>query len=111
MLEERTCPTLRPDPAGLETLETVKGIVRDVVAPHADEVDAGARPAGVADRPGPGCSAGSLRLYPAERLFLNPDCGFATFSNRPVNRAEVATEKMRAVVEAARSLRGQAVRR
>jgi hypothetical protein len=23
--------------------------------------------------------------YPAERIFLNPDCGFGTFSNRPVN--------------------------
>jgi 5-methyltetrahydropteroyltriglutamate--homocysteine methyltransferase len=54
--------------------------------------------------------AAALRLYPAERLFLTPDCGFATFSNRPVNEAGIATEKMRAVVEAARSLRGQAAR-
>jgi alkylation response protein AidB-like acyl-CoA dehydrogenase len=32
-----------PDPAGLETLEAAKGLVRDAVAPHADEVDAGSR--------------------------------------------------------------------
>jgi 5-methyltetrahydropteroyltriglutamate--homocysteine methyltransferase len=52
--------------------------------------------------------AAALRLYPAERLFLNPDCGFATFSNRPVNEVGIATRKMRTVVEAARSLRDQA---
>jgi 5-methyltetrahydropteroyltriglutamate--homocysteine methyltransferase len=48
----------------------------------------------------------ALRLYPADRLFLNPDCGFGTFSNRPVNRAEVAVEKMKAIVLVARALRG-----
>jgi 5-methyltetrahydropteroyltriglutamate--homocysteine methyltransferase len=46
-----------------------------------------------------------LELYPAESLYLNPDCGFGTFSNRPVNRTETAAKKMRAIVEAARSLR------
>ena len=30
----------------------------------------------------------ALRLYPAERVFLNPDCGFGTFSNRPMNTLE-----------------------
>ena len=52
--------------------------------------------------------AAALRLYPAERLFLNPDCGFATFASRPVNEVDVATRKMRSVVAAARSLRDQA---
>jgi 5-methyltetrahydropteroyltriglutamate--homocysteine methyltransferase len=47
----------------------------------------------------------ALMLYPRERLFLNPDCGFATFSNRPVNRAELAQAKLRAVAEAARAFR------
>jgi 5-methyltetrahydropteroyltriglutamate--homocysteine methyltransferase len=46
-----------------------------------------------------------LRLYPGDRLFLNPDCGFATFSNRPVNAGDVAVEKMKAIVNAARMLR------
>ena len=31
------------------------------------------------------------RFYPATRIFLNPDCGFGTFSNRPVNSTDVAT--------------------
>jgi 5-methyltetrahydropteroyltriglutamate--homocysteine methyltransferase len=49
----------------------------------------------------------ALRLYPADRIFLNPDCGFATFSNRPMNLTTVATAKMRAMVAAARALRGR----
>ncbi|MCA9520520.1 MAG: cobalamin-independent methionine synthase II family protein [Myxococcales bacterium] len=48
----------------------------------------------------------ALELYPADRLFLNPDCGFATFSNRPVNHDAVARAKMRALVEASQQLRG-----
>jgi 5-methyltetrahydropteroyltriglutamate--homocysteine methyltransferase len=47
----------------------------------------------------------ALRLYPAERLFLNPDCGFGTFANRPVNQTDTALAKLRSMVEAARSLR------
>ena len=48
----------------------------------------------------------ALKLYPAEAIFLNPDCGFATFAERPMNQAAVAAEKLRATVEAARVLRG-----
>jgi 5-methyltetrahydropteroyltriglutamate--homocysteine methyltransferase len=47
-----------------------------------------------------------LALYPAERLFLNPDCGFGTFSNRPVNATETALAKLANLVATARSLRG-----
>ena len=46
--------------------------------------------------------AQALQLYPAERVFLNPDCGFGTFSNRPVNSSEIAFKKLQAIVEAAR---------
>ena len=48
----------------------------------------------------------ALPLYPAERLFLNPDCGFGTFANRPVNSETVAGAKVAAIVAAARDLRG-----
>ncbi|MCA8975928.1 MAG: cobalamin-independent methionine synthase II family protein [Planctomycetes bacterium] len=48
----------------------------------------------------------ALEVYPPERLFLNPDCGFATFSNRPVNSVEIARSKLEATVAAARRLRG-----
>lgn len=35
-----------------------------------------------------------------ERIFLNPDCGFATFSERAMNAEDVATQKMQALVQA-----------
>lgn len=40
-----------------------------------------------------------------ERIFLNPDCGFGTFAERPVATATVATEKLRTLVRAAEILR------
>jgi 5-methyltetrahydropteroyltriglutamate--homocysteine methyltransferase len=49
----------------------------------------------------------ALELYSPDRLWLNPDCGFATFSNRPVNVVEIATRKLETMVEGARLLRGQ----
>jgi 5-methyltetrahydropteroyltriglutamate--homocysteine methyltransferase len=48
----------------------------------------------------------ALQLYPADRLYLNPDCGFGTFANRPVNTPEIARRKVANIVAAARSLRG-----
>ncbi len=47
----------------------------------------------------------ALERYPRERLFLNPDCGFATFSNRPVNNDEIALNKLKAMCAAAEELR------
>jgi 5-methyltetrahydropteroyltriglutamate--homocysteine methyltransferase len=47
----------------------------------------------------------ALALYPPDRLFLNPDCGFGTFSHSPVNSAEVASAKLRAMTSVARRLR------
>lgn len=49
----------------------------------------------------------ALALYPAEKIFLNPDCGFGTFSNRPVNEPDVARRKMITMVDAARQLRAE----
>jgi 5-methyltetrahydropteroyltriglutamate--homocysteine methyltransferase len=47
----------------------------------------------------------ALRIYPMDKLFLNPDCGFGTFSMRPVNSSDVAAAKLRAIAAAARLLR------
>jgi 5-methyltetrahydropteroyltriglutamate--homocysteine methyltransferase len=47
----------------------------------------------------------AAKLYPPEHIWLNPDCGFGTFANRPMNREEIAQAKLKAMVEAARSLR------
>jgi 5-methyltetrahydropteroyltriglutamate--homocysteine methyltransferase len=49
----------------------------------------------------------ALAYFPPDQLFLNPDCGFGTFSYRPVNSAEIAFQKLKAIVEAARSLRSE----
>jgi 5-methyltetrahydropteroyltriglutamate--homocysteine methyltransferase len=38
-------------------------------------------------------------------VFLNPDCGFGTFSNRPMNTPDVAAAKLAAIAAAARDLR------
>jgi 5-methyltetrahydropteroyltriglutamate--homocysteine methyltransferase len=47
----------------------------------------------------------ALRLMPSDKIFLNPDCGFATFSERPMNGQKIAAAKLRSMVQAARSLR------
>jgi len=49
----------------------------------------------------------ALDLYPAGRVFLNPDCGFGTFSNRPMNTRAIAAAKVAAMAAAARDLRGR----
>ena len=47
----------------------------------------------------------ALQYLPPERIFLNPDCGFGTFSSRPMNSVEVATRKLEALTQAAAVLR------
>jgi 5-methyltetrahydropteroyltriglutamate--homocysteine methyltransferase len=44
-------------------------------------------------------------LLGPERIFLNPDCGFGTFAERPVATAEVARKKLDVLVAAAKELR------
>ena len=36
----------------------------------------------------------ALEFTSKERLFLNPDCGFATFSNRPVSTLDIIDKKL-----------------
>jgi 5-methyltetrahydropteroyltriglutamate--homocysteine methyltransferase len=47
------------------------------------------------------------QYIPAEKIFLNPDCGFGTFAQRPMNSEEKAFEKLKVLVKAAEILRGQ----
>ena len=42
-----------------------------------------------------------------DRIFLNPDCGFGTFAERPVADARTAYAKLCTLVAAARQLRGR----
>ena len=48
----------------------------------------------------------ALLVYEPGQIFLNPDCGFGTFSSRPMNTWEIAAAKVGAMVAAARDLRG-----
>ncbi len=52
----------------------------------------------------------ALAHIPAECIFLNPDCGFGTFSSRPMNDAGTALAKLKSISAAAGSLRGETAR-
>lgn len=47
----------------------------------------------------------AIDLFGCDRVWLNPDCGFATFADNPVNTAEIAERKLANVVRAATALR------
>jgi 5-methyltetrahydropteroyltriglutamate--homocysteine methyltransferase len=49
----------------------------------------------------------AMTYLPKDRIWLNPDCGFATFSNSPVNVLETISGKIRSLTEAATILRGK----
>ncbi len=49
----------------------------------------------------------ALRHLPPERIFLNPDCGFGTFSSRPMNSTQIITRKLETMARAAAILRDQ----
>jgi 5-methyltetrahydropteroyltriglutamate--homocysteine methyltransferase len=74
-----------------------KEIGLGVVNPRTDRVESAAEIQSAIEQ--------ALKVIPAERLFLNPDCGFGTFSRRPVNSRVGAARKLAAVVEAARAVR------
>ena len=41
-----------------------------------------------------------LQYIPKERIWLNPDCGFATFANRPVSTMDIINKKLSRLNEA-----------
>src|SRR5262249_47717064 len=49
----------------------------------------------------------ALKFYRPERLFVNPDSGFATSSNRPDNSSEIPQNKMKTITEAVKAFRGR----
>jgi len=69
-----------------------------VVNPRTEEIE---RPEDIARRVGEVAD-----LLGAERIFLNPDCGFGTFAERPVATPQTAKRKLEALVRAAALLRG-----
>jgi 5-methyltetrahydropteroyltriglutamate--homocysteine methyltransferase len=47
----------------------------------------------------------ALKYFNPEQIYLNPDCGFGTFAERPMNAPEVAAQKLESIAVAARELR------
>ncbi|MGF6768068.1 5-methyltetrahydropteroyltriglutamate--homocysteine methyltransferase [Paraburkholderia sp. GAS199] len=47
----------------------------------------------------------AIELFGAERVLFNPDCGFATFADAPVNSHQIAEAKLRVLVQASEILR------
>ena len=47
----------------------------------------------------------ALQYFEPEQIYLNPDCGFGTFAERPMNSTEIAAKKLRAIAIAAQELR------
>jgi 5-methyltetrahydropteroyltriglutamate--homocysteine methyltransferase len=74
-----------------------KEIGLGVVNPRSDEMES---PGFVVERVGE-----ALKYFEPEQIYLNPDCGFGTFAERPMNPAEIAAKKLGVISEAAKNLR------
>jgi 5-methyltetrahydropteroyltriglutamate--homocysteine methyltransferase len=48
-----------------------------------------------------------LEYFDPDKIFLNPDCGFGTFAERPLNPPEVAAAKLKSISAAAAELRAR----
>ena len=48
-----------------------------------------------------------LEYFDPDKIFLNPDCGFGTFAERPLNPPEVSAAKLRSISAAAEQLRAR----
>jgi 5-methyltetrahydropteroyltriglutamate--homocysteine methyltransferase len=84
---------------GDERIRRYSSLGLGVMNPRSEEVES---PRDMAAR-----AEEALKWLPDERLWLNPDCGFATFASRPVNTMEIVRRKMAALAQAAEMLRGR----
>ncbi|HRV81313.1 MAG TPA: vitamin-B12 independent methionine synthase, partial [Planctomycetota bacterium] len=85
------------DPALLSALPPTATIGFGVVNPRTDELEDSVE---IAKR-----VRSLAQAVGHERIHLNPDCGFGTFAERPMNSAAKAEAKVRVLAEAARLLR------
>ena len=75
----------------------VKEIGLGVVNPRSDEVE---EPAFVVHK-----TQEALNYFSPDKIYLNPDCGFGTFAERPMNTPEIAFRKLQTIATAAQQLR------
>jgi len=86
----------------LKVFEGVSGIKElglGVVNPRTDDVE---RPDQIAAK-----AREALKYFDPDKIYLNPDCGFGTFAESPVNRPRIAFEKLVSMVNAAKQLRNE----
>jgi 5-methyltetrahydropteroyltriglutamate--homocysteine methyltransferase len=74
-----------------------KSIGLGVVNPRSPDVEA---PPTIVER-----VESALKFVRPEHVFLNPDCGFATFTSRAMNTPEIAARKVTSMAQAAAILR------
>lgn len=79
--------------AKLENVEIGLGVInpRTTIIESVEEIVARVKQAG--------------KYFPIEKMYLNPDCGFGTFAQRPMNTPEIAKQKLMNMNEAAKQLR------
>ena len=75
----------------------VREIGLGVVNPRSDEVEEPEVVIGKVEE--------ALSYFPPDKIYLNPDCGFGTFAERPMNTPEVAFRKLQTITTAAQKLR------
>ena len=74
-----------------------KEIGLGVVNPRSDEIES---PEYVVRR-----VEDALKYFDPKQVYLNPDCGFGTFAERPMNPADIAAQKLAVISQAAAILR------
>ncbi|MEK7215410.1 MAG: vitamin-B12 independent methionine synthase, partial [Chloroflexota bacterium] len=74
-----------------------KEIGLGVVNPRSDEIES---PQYVVGR-----VEDALKYFDPKQIYLNPDCGFGTFAERPMNPADIAGQKLGVISQAAAILR------
>ena len=85
------------DLAAFEKYAKRREIGLGVVNPRTDDLES---PKDVVDRVNE-----ALKYFEPTQIYLNPDCGFGTFAERPMNSAEMAFKKLQIISEAAKELR------
>ena len=83
--------------AAFEKYAKKREIGLGVVNPRSDDLES---PRDVVERVNE-----ALKYFEPTQIYLNPDCGFGTFAERPMNSAEMAFKKLQIITEAAKELR------
>ncbi len=85
------------DLAAFEKYPRIRELGLGVVNPRSDDVES---PEAVIEK-----VEEALQYFRADQIYLNPDCGFGTFAERPMNSDEIAFRKLQTISTATKELR------